>query len=68
MARLKNLFSKRKRWFWVTMYVLYVVFILISATAYYAEQSINTRAANDYVSVLTFPYNGTKDDYKQHFQ
>ena len=63
MVRLKVLASKRKRWFWVMIYVLYVVFILLSTTALFAEQILNTRTSGIYTYSLTFNTDGRIEHY-----
>jgi hypothetical protein len=59
----KKLFTKNNRWLWITLYALWVVFILISATAFYAEQSINTRANGSYSYQLKFDQDGEIEHY-----
>ena len=63
MISLGKLFSKRNRGLWITIYAIYVVFILISATAFYAEQAINSRSRTTFNYVITFDSDGTKEHY-----
>ncbi len=55
--------TSRNRWLWVTLYVLYIVFILLSATAFYAEQSLDSRASGIYKYSLTFDNDGVYSHY-----
>ena len=55
--------NQSRRWLWVTLYALYIVFILISATAFYAEQAINTRQTGTYEYHLRFDDDGQQDHY-----
>ncbi len=52
--KLNRLFPSRNRWLWVTIYVLYIVFILITTTAYYAEQNIQTRSRGTHEYLIMF--------------
>ena len=53
----------RRRWFWIAIYAIYIVFILISVTAFYAEQSINTRSSGFHQYVLTFTDDNKEIDH-----
>jgi rubrerythrin len=55
--------NNNKRKFWSILYSVYIVFIIISATAYFAEQSIRTRSDDDLDYYLTF----TKDGQIEHY-
>ncbi len=54
----------RKRAFWISLYVLYLVFIILSVTAFYAEHTIKTRASGTYEYSLKFTQDGLQDHYK----
>jgi hypothetical protein len=53
-----------KRGLWITLYAIYIIFILLSATAFYAEQTIETRASGTYSYSLTFEKDGVQ---KEHY-
>jgi len=63
LIKSSKLFSNRNRWLWFTIYSLYIVFLLISATAFFAEETINTRASGTYSYELTFNQNGNIEHY-----
>ena len=51
------LFPKRHRWLWVTIYVLYIVFILLTTSVFYAEQNLQTRSRGTHDYLITFDKN-----------
>lgn len=60
--------SNRRKLFWITLYSFYVIFILLSLSAYYAEYTINTRATGTHSYVLTFKYIEGEDTIeKEHY-
>jgi PKD repeat protein len=55
--------DKDNRRFWISLYVIYMVIILLTASAYYAEQSINTRQGGKHSYTLTFDDDGKIEHY-----
>jgi len=59
----KNIIKRPKRLVWFLIYVLYASFILISATAYFAEEQVDKYAANSKSYVITFNDDGSVEHY-----
>ena len=63
MSRTNRPNVKSRRWFWATIYALYLIFILLSASVYYAQQELDTRASGIYEYDLTFDSDGKIEHY-----
>ncbi len=60
--------SNQRKLFWITLYAFYVVFILLSLSAYYAEYTLNTRATGKHSYILSFDYDGEDYIEKEHYK